>query len=109
MIETESKKKSEAKKIMYLGLGTAAPNEKNTNYKLGINYAVLIFAQAESFDDANDVAKDHMESTGWQEVVIDKMNPVDVNSLAKAPDEVMNAYEFALADGSHGMVLEAPK
>ena len=94
------------KDLMYLGLGTAKPSDKNIDYIKGVDHAVLIFTLAADFEKANKVAVEHLESTGWQEVVIDKMNPVDVAAIQEAQPEVKAAYELALKDGSHAMVLD---
>jgi hypothetical protein len=94
------------KDIMYLGLGTAIPTDKNIDYIQGVNHAILIFSLAADFEKANKVAAEHLSSTGWQEVIIDKMNPVDVAAIQEAQPEVQAAYELALKDGSHAMVLD---
>lgn len=97
---------NDLKKIMYLGLGTAIPSDRNIDYIPGVNYAVLIFTLAEDFDKAKALAIDHMESTGWENIVMDKLNPVDVNAIEQAQAEVKEAYAMAEKDGSHAMVLD---
>ena len=94
------------KKIMYLGLGTAMPSDKNLDYIQEVNYAVLVFVTANSFEDANKRATEHLESTGWENVVMDKMNPVDGSAISEAQPEVKAAYELAVKDGSHAMILD---
>ena len=108
--ETGSKANSEASpetiiETVFLGVGTAKPTKKNTEYVPDKNHAVLVFSLARSVDKAMILAKEHFESTGWEDVLIDKMNPVDIDALNKAQPEVINAYELAVKEGSHGMVL----
>jgi len=74
----------ELKDIMYLGLGTAIPSDKNIDYIQGVNHALLIFTLAADFEKANALAVEHLNATGWQEVIIDKMNPVDINAIQDA-------------------------
>lgn len=97
---------TQAKKIMYLALGTAIPSDRNIDYIPGVTYAVLIFALAEDFDSAKTLAIDHMQSTAWENIMIDKLNPVDSTAIEKAQAEVKAAYALAEKDGSHAMVLD---
>jgi hypothetical protein len=95
-----------SKKIMYLGLGTASPSDKNIEYIPGVTYALLIFTLADDFENAKALAIEHMESTGWENVIIDKLNPVNGDAIKKAQPEVQTAYDLAVKDGSHAMVLD---
>lgn len=97
---------AEVKKIMYLALGTAIPSDRNIDYIPGVNYAVLIFVFAENFDKAKALAIEHMQSTAWENIIIDKLNPVDSNAIKQAQAEVQAAYALAERDGSHAMVLD---
>lgn len=97
------------KEQMFLGLGTASPNEKNLDFSQGVSYAILIFVFAASVEKATDIAKQHLQATQWKGIHIDKMDPVDIEAIRKAQPEVFKAYEIALRDGSHAMVLEQPK
>ncbi len=90
---------------MYLCLGTARPSEKNTQYVAGKNYPVLVFALGSTVENAEALAVDHLKSTEWLNVVIDKAKPIDIEALNTAQPEVVNAYKLALKDGSHGMVF----
>ncbi len=94
---------------MYLGVGTSKPSEKNKEYKQGVDHAFLIFVLAPDLDDAKALAVNHLESTAWMDVQIDKMDPVNVEALKQAQPQVMDAYNLALEAGSHAMILEAPK
>jgi len=95
-----------SKKIMYLGLGTATPGDRNIEYIPGVNYALLIFTLADDFENAKSLAIEHMEATGWENVIIDKLNPVNGDAIKKAQPEVQAAYDLAFKDGSHAMVLD---
>jgi len=94
---------------MFLGLGTATPEEKNINFTQGLRYAVLVFVFEKTQEQANKIAKEHLEGTGWKDVLIDKINVVDGEAIQQAQPDVIKAYEIALRDGSHAMVLEQPK
>jgi|GEM_PF-5137999 len=107
--ESISDEKNNKKELMYLGIGTAIAKKDNVHYRPEVNYALLVFVQEKDFDSATKLAKQHLDATGWQNIMIDKLNPVDVNALSQAPPEVMTAYEIALVDGSHAMILEAVK
>ena len=104
--KTEMQTKAQLKEVMYLGLSTATPSDKNIDYIQGVNHAILIFSLAENFDKANALAIEHLETTGWEKIVIDKLNPVDVKAIEDAQPEVKDAYQLALKDGSHAMVLD---
>jgi len=91
--------------IMYLGVGTAIPTEKNLEYPVGKRHALLIFVLATSLESARTLAKRHFETTNWESVLIDRINAVDTTAIQQAQADIINAYELALRDGSHGMVL----
>jgi hypothetical protein len=96
------------KAIMYLGLVTAIPSKNNKDFKQGSAHAILVFVKAENFERANALAEKHLKETGWQDVVIDKMNPVDNKAVQQAQPELQEAYSLAERDGSHAMVLDKP-
>ena len=93
-------------KTMYLSVGTAKPSGENSVYTEGKNHALLVFAQANSLNEALGLSREHLESTGWQEVLIDKTDPIDAEAIKSAQPEIQSAYQSALKDGSHGMVLQ---
>ncbi|PCJ14981.1 MAG: hypothetical protein COB04_13930 [Gammaproteobacteria bacterium] len=96
-------------KTMYLSVGTAKPNSDNSLYTKGKNQPLLVFAQANSVNEAIGLSREHLESTGWEEVLMDKTDPVDAEAIKSAEPEVQNAYQSALKDGSHGMALQTLK
>lgn len=102
MLEQDSKTPAQ---IMYLGVGTAIPNERNVDYSVGKRHALLIFVLATSLENARTLAKRHFETTNWDAVLIDRINAVDTAAIQQAQPDIINAYELALRDGSHGMVL----
>ncbi|PCI48483.1 MAG: hypothetical protein COB51_04905 [Moraxellaceae bacterium] len=91
---------------MYLSVGTAKPTSENSVYTEGKMHPMLVFAQASSVNEALGVSREHLESTGWQEVLIDKTDRIDAEAIKAAQPEVQSAYQSALKDGSHGMVLQ---
>ena len=93
-------------KAMYLSVGTAKPSSENSVYTEGKNHPLLVFAQANSEKEALGLSREHLESTGWQEVLIDKTDLVDAEAIKAAQPEIQSAYQSALKDGSHGMVLQ---
>jgi len=94
------------KSMMYLCLARAKPTKASSLYTQGKNYPLLVFALSPSVKTATALAVEHLESTGWMEVEVDKVDPVDVNAIKNAQPEVVSAYEIALKDGSHGMALD---
>jgi len=91
--------------IMYLGVGTAIPGEKNMEYAVAKRHALLVFVLAPSLEKAKMLAQQHFESAHWDSVLIDRINAVDIEALNQAQPEIINAYELAVRDCSHGMVL----
>jgi len=96
-------------KTMYLSVGTAKPSSENSLYTKGKNQPLLVFAQASSVNEAISLAREHLESTGWEEVLMDKTDPIDAEAIKTAQPEIQSAYQAALKDGSHGMALQSIK
>lgn len=94
---------------MYLSLGTAMPGADNTQFHSGKTYPVLVFALSDNEKNAEALAIEHMQTTGWSDVRLDKTDPVDVNAIRTAQAEILNAYKTALDIGSHGMVIGKPE
>lgn len=97
------------KKTMYLSVGTAKPDGDNSLFTPDKAHPLLVFALGATLGEAAVLSREHLESTGWQDVLLDKTNPVDVDAIKAAQPEVQAAYEKALKEGSHGMALHTIK
>lgn len=89
---------------MYLSIGTAKSKGTEQNQE----YPILVFSLADTDANAKTLAVEHMQSTGWENVTIDKTDPVELEAIKKAQPEISDAYKLALNAGSHGMVIGKP-
>ena len=88
-------------------LQATARSSGATGYSPGEKHIALVFVHASSAEDADQAAIEHLESTGWSQVTLERRGEVDPEGLNGEPD-LVNAYERCLVAGSAGIIFEDP-
>ena len=88
-------------------LRATARSAGSTGYPPGEKHIALVFVLASSEDAADQIAIEHLESTGWSNVELEERGTVNVERLGGEPD-LVRAYERCLTAGSAGIIFEDP-
>ena len=88
-------------------LKATASSSGATGYPPGERHVALLFVLAASPDQADRLAVQHLESTGWSAVQLEERGEIDPERLSGEP-ALLSAYERCLETGSAGIIFEDP-